>query len=117
MRDSFKHLIVKTPHHSSLCDLIELADEGFDYIHISNTAPSEIGSISGSPLVERNLDNIRKIKSFRPSTKIIGGGGIYDIETLKRYEDAGADHFSLSTALIRPFKVREIIKEYYKEIK
>ena len=113
IKDSFKNVIVKTPHHTSLCDLIKLADLGFDYIHVSNTAPSEIGAISGLSLVEKNLRTISKIKSFRPSVKIIGGGGIYTMETLKKYENVGADHFSLSTLLLNPIKTRKLINQYY----
>jgi dihydroorotate dehydrogenase len=115
IKQSFGFVILKAPHHISLCNLINLVDMGADFIHISNTAPSSEGAVSGTPLLHRNLKTISLIKTFRPAVKVIGGGGIYSLECLKRYESAGADHFSLSTALIDPINARKIVRQYYEE--
>jgi dihydroorotate dehydrogenase len=66
--------------------------------------------LSGIALIPPNIKLIRQIKSKNEKIKIIGGGGIYDVETLKLYERAGADHFSLSTAILNPIKFYKIIK-------
>jgi len=113
LKECFEHVIVKTPHFASLCFYLRLIDLGADTLHISNTRPSERGGISGASLVLRNLKKIKEVKSFRPHVKVIGGGGIYDLETLLRYEDAGADHLSLSTILLSPLKARKIVNQYY----
>ena len=112
LKNQFDCVIVKTPHFSSLCYYLRLVDMGVDTIHISNTKPSEIGAISGTSLVCANVKKIKEVKSFRPNVKVIGGGGIYDLETVLRYEDAGADYFSLSTVLFNPFKTRKLLREY-----
>ena len=113
LNNSFETVIVKTPHFASLCYYLRLIDTGVDIIHISNTRPSEYGAISGTSLIERNLKRIRQVKSFRPNVKVIGGGGIYDLDTVLRYEEAGADHFSLGTLLFSPLKTRRLIRDYY----
>ena len=41
--------------------------------------------------------------------KIIAGGGIYSIRDLNDYKISGADHYSLSTVLLNPFKTVKII--------
>ena len=117
LKSSFDTVIVKTPHFASLCYYLRLIDTGVDVVHISNTRPSEVGAISGSSLVKRNLKRIKEVKSFRPEVKVIGGGGIYDLETVLRYEDAGADHFSLGTMLFSPLKTRKLLHDYNERLK
>lgn len=112
LKNQFDYVIVKTPHFASLCYYLRLIDTGVDLVHISNTRPSEIGAISGTSLVDANVKKIKEVKSFRPNVKVIGGGGIYDLETVLKYEDAGSDYFSLSTALFTPLKTRLLLREY-----
>jgi dihydroorotate dehydrogenase len=113
MKNSFPNVIIKAPHACDLDYLLRLCDIGVETIHISNTKKTQEGALSGKSLVDRNLQTIRDLKVLRPSIKVIGGGGIYDLETLLRYEDVGADHFSLSTILFNPLKSRKLIKSYY----
>ena len=113
LKDRFSFLIVKTPHDPPFDLYLRLLDIGVDYLHISNTKPTDKGALSGRTLTERNLDDIRKIKSECRQVKVIGGGGIYDLETIDRYQSAGADHFSLSTILLNPLKARKLVKDYY----
>ena len=35
---------------------------------------------------------------------VIGGGGIQDLQTIQKYKELGADHFSISTVLFNPIK-------------
>ena len=109
----FDYVIVKLPHLISREEILRYADMGDVILHISNSKPTVRGALSGKQLVSLNLSNIRYIKANRPETKVIGGGGIYDIETLRRYESAGADYFSISTILLNPFKTYKLIKSYY----
>ena len=113
MNHSFQNVIVKAPHGCTHDYLLRLVDMGVKTIHISNTKKTAEGALSGKYLVEKNLQTIRDLKVLRPSVKVIGGGGIYDLDTLFRYEDAGADHFSLSTVLFNPLKSRKLIRGYY----
>ncbi len=113
LKTHFSFLIVKTPHAPPFDLYLRLIDIGVDYLHISNTMPTDKGALSGRPLIERNLEDIRKIKSECQEVKVIGGGGIYDLETVDKYQNAGADHFSLSTILLNPLKARKLVKEYY----
>ncbi len=113
MNHSFQNVIVKAPHICTLDYLLRLVDMGVKTIHISNTKKTVEGALSGKSLVERNLQTIRDLKVLRPSVKVIGGGGIYDLDSLLRYEDVGADYFSLSTVLFNPLRSRKLIKDYY----
>jgi dihydroorotate dehydrogenase len=103
-------VILKMPHGSALEDVERYYDQGVVYFHISNTKSTSRGALSGIALIPPNIKLIRQIKSKNEKIKIIGGGGIYDVETLKLYERAGADHFSLSTAILNPIKFYKIIK-------
>jgi dihydroorotate dehydrogenase len=103
-------VILKIPHGSALEDVERYSDLGIEYFHISNTKPTSRGALSGIALISTNLRLIDEIKSKNEKIKIIGGGGIYDLETLRLYERAGADHFSLSTAILSPIKFYKIIK-------
>jgi dihydroorotate dehydrogenase len=111
----FENVIIKMPHQTSLKFIEDYIEEGIHIIHISNTKPTDKGALSGKQLVYNNLKLIEELKEKYPYIRVIGGGGIYDIDTLKSYESAGADHFSLSTVLLNPIKTKNLIKEYYNE--
>lgn len=113
LKARFSFLVVKTPHAPPFDLYLRLLDIGVDCLHISNTKPTEKGALSGRPLMERNLEDIRKIKSECRQVKVIGGGGIYDLEAIDKYQSAGADHFSLSTILLNPLKARKLVRDYY----
>lgn len=110
----FPITIVKVPHNADTSFVFSLIEIGASILHISNTKRTDQGSLSGIDLIDSNLDMIREIKKFYPEVKIIGGGGIYNLETLLRYKEAGADYFSLSTLLINPFKTYRLIRDFYK---
>lgn len=99
------------PLESSISAAVQLADWGVTYLHFSNTLPSPIGGISGAPLREVNLPLIEKVRNALVSypVEIIGGGGIYSVDHLRQYRDAGAVRFSLSTAWVWPPRALRII--------
>ena len=103
-------VIVKMPHGSSYEDIARYHDYGATTFHVSNTKLTSKGALSGIDLIETNLRLIETIKEKNEKIKIIGGGGIYDLTTLQRYEKAGSDHFSLSTAIFNPIKFYKILK-------
>lgn len=112
-RSMFGIVIVKAPHLIDRLALIKLVENVNCILHISNTKQTEKGALSGKQLVDTNLRTINFIKKERPNIEVIGGGGIYDIQTLRQYESVGADYFSLSTVLFNPYKTYKIIKAYY----
>lgn len=95
---------------------IELIDNyysiGFRQFHCSNTIPVKEGGLSGRSLVPINIGLIKQIKQKYPETIIIAGGGIQDLKTLKKYENAGADHFSVSTLFFNPYKCYRFFSAY-----
>ena len=107
--------ILKLPHNLEERYLLEFIDMGESILHISNSKPTSRGALSGKSLVETNLKTISNIKDIRSDVTIIGGGGIYDLDTLKRYMHAGADYFSISTVLLNPYKTYKLIKGYNNE--
>ncbi len=98
---------------SPLCDanvISDYYDYGMRYFHLSNTLAVKEGGLSGRELQEYNLPKIKWMKNEMPEAKVIGGGGIYDRDDLKRYEDAGADHFSLATVWFTPWRAYPLLK-------
>tara|TARA_B100000927_G_scaffold121044_1_gene97607 strand:+ start:1246 stop:1956 length:711 start_codon:yes stop_codon:yes gene_type:complete len=105
-------VIVKIPHNSSKESINKFCKSNADILHISNTKKTNKGALSGRSLIDQNLLDIIYVReNFGYSKKIIAGGGIYYFEDLILYKKAGADYFSLSTTLLNPFKVFNIIKK------
>ena len=61
-----------------------------------NTIPTATGGISGKQLNERNLPLV--YNAAHRGLNVIAGGGIYSYKDVVDYRNAGADHFSISTA-------------------
>lgn len=83
-------------------------------LHVANTLPDLIGSISGRPLKPINLTAVEMIAA-RSTLPITGGGGIYEYQDLLDYHNAGATSFSLGTVWFRPWKAWEIVSEYARD--
>lgn len=72
--------------------------------HACNTLPTRRGALSGKTLKGFSLDAVRGIRNLVPDAFIIGGGGIDSITDINHYYDAGADSFSISSALFNPIR-------------
>lgn len=86
-------------------------EAGVKVIHLSNTIPTDRGGESGKRLKPLSLSLIKWCKENYPEIKIIGGGGIYTVDDIKEYHQAGANHYSLSTVFFTPWKIIPLIQE------
>lgn len=102
-------IIAKLPPVEKVDELAAMCiDAGVDYLHCSNTLPTPKGGISGGQLFEVNLPIVKRLAKLYPG-KIIAGGGIYYPWVVRAYQDVGASHFSLSTIMMTPWRVKGII--------
>ena len=104
-------VIIKVPPLVDIGILRAYHQCGIKYFHISNTYPTDRGGLSGRKLQQYNLPQIELVKRAMPDVKVIGGGGIYTKEDLRRYEDAGADYFSLATVWFTPWRALDLLAE------
>tara|TARA_Y100000034_G_C6889909_1_gene409202 strand:- start:1375 stop:2082 length:708 start_codon:yes stop_codon:yes gene_type:complete len=117
MLNNFNIVSIKLSHDNTMWYGKKYYDMGFSLFHISNTKPTAKGSLSGPSLVEKNLVNIEYLKQiFCNNIEVIGGGGIYDLDTALQYKNAGADYFSLSTVLINPLRGNKLIREIHEKL-
>ncbi len=84
-------------------------EHGVKILHCCNTIPTDKGGISGKELVWISQDFVTMYRNLYPDLTIIAGGGIYDEITLDDYYGLGADHFSLSTAFMKPWRAKRLI--------
>jgi dihydroorotate dehydrogenase len=97
--------VVPTSHP----DIERFKDLGIKTIHMSNTIPTAKGGISGRQLKETNLPLVEH--AANRGLIVIAGGGIYSAQDVEDYRNAGADHFSISTAFFsRPYNIPQIYK-------
>ena len=82
---------------------------GYNQIHASNTVPTAKGGLSGDVIVPHTLRILEYIKSTHPHVEVIAGGGVKDKASADRYLDAGADHISLGTVCITPWRIKSIV--------
>ena len=99
-----KWCIVKVSLKDDMEKIDTIVKAGITQIHTTNTWPLEDGSggLSGPYLRERNLPFIRQIRAKYPNLTIIGGGGIRNIKDVDYYDEAGANHFAISTVIFNP---------------
>ncbi|MES2225662.1 MAG: hypothetical protein V4480_02530 [Patescibacteria group bacterium] len=93
-----------------LSEIDFLIENGARYLHLFNTIPSSRGAESGKRVQEVALKAIRQVKDTYPHVTIVGGGGIYSLEDIQRYKEAGAAHFSLASIFLNPVKAAKILK-------
>ena len=79
---------------------------GIRQFHCTNTLPVPAGGLSGKALKRVSLDVIQTIRRTPDGQRcmIIGGGGITSPEDVRHYAEAGADHFSVASALLNPMR-------------
>ena len=92
-------------------------DAGVHHIHLTNTLPVENGGESGRRLKPISLGLVKETRQQYPNVSIIGGGGIYDIQDVYDYREAGANKFSLATAFMVPWRGFKILREYATVVK
>tara|TARA_Y100000589_G_C27129139_1_gene619818 strand:- start:54 stop:788 length:735 start_codon:yes stop_codon:yes gene_type:complete len=115
-KELFNNTIIKIPHDIDFKEIEKILDLEADIIHVSNTKKVNSGGLSGKSLVNKNIENIKFIKS-ESDTNVIAGGGIYDFETFKKYYNIDADYFSLSTSLLNPLKSFRLINQMSQYLK
>lgn len=94
--------------------VLNLINQGFESFHCCNTLATDRGAMSGKELYVYVEKLIYIIKSFKENAEIIAGGGIENIEDIKKYKKLGATSFSLGTVCFNLFKLFNVIKEYKK---
>ena len=113
---TFKNVFVKLSNGYEYRDVIHLYERGINSFHISNTMKTSSGGLSGISLVYNNISLIKSLKrDLKSDIRIIGGGGIYDLNIARLYKESGADYLSLSTVLLNPIKTKKLIKEINEE--
>ena len=102
--------IIKMQHNMRLDYVDKLFDCGFRQFHCSNSKPTQAGSLSGQSLRQQNLHKIEELdRRFFGEMEIIGGGGIETVQHIEQYRWAGAEHISVSTACLNPFKLYNLL--------
>ena len=108
-KDERKWCIVKVPPNITNKQLDKIVKLGYNQIHASNTVPTVKGGLSGDVIVPHTLRILEYIKSTHSHVEVIAGGGVKDKASADRYLDAGADHISLGTVCITPWRIKSIV--------
>lgn len=82
---------------------------GVRVFHICNTIPVPEGGLSGYKVKELAMRLINYVREdYGNDFTIIAGGGIYSPRDVQYYRTAGADHYSISTILFTPWRVKAV---------
>ena len=100
---------VKVPPTITNKQIDKIVKLGYNQIHASNTVPTEKGGLSGDVIVPHTLRILEYIKSTHSHVEVIAGGGVKDKASADRYLDVGADHISLGTVCITPWRIKSIV--------
>jgi dihydroorotate dehydrogenase len=100
-----------SPTDTIMAQIDNLVGLGVRFIHIANTLPVPRGGESGERLKDFSLKAIKRARSKYPDLQIVGGGGIYSLEDVRLYRDAGANHFSLASIWFNPFKALRLLEK------
>lgn len=76
--------------------------QGFRQFHCCNTLSTSNGGLSGITIQQYSLKLISEIKKKYPDIIIVGGGGIRNMEDIKKYEHYGVNNFSISSLMFNP---------------
>lgn len=89
--------------------------EGLFGTDISPLAHLGGGGLSGKPLLPLVVDWVREFKRLSGGTMVNAGGGILRAKDVNLLASVGADSISIgSLALLRPWRVRSVIKRAYR---
>jgi dihydroorotate dehydrogenase len=109
-------VIAKVPPVNGADKVIQMCVEaGAHHIHLTNALPVDRGGESGGKLKPVSLGLVKETRQQYPDLSIIGGGGIYSVDDVYSYRNAGANKFSLSTAFMVPWRGYRIINDFYKK--
>ncbi len=105
-------LIVKLPS-SSWSDwggwATRMYQTGIRTFHCCNALPHTDGSLSGKKVKPMSLFALESLRLFwRDDVTLIGGGGVTELQDVKDYVSAGADHVSIASMLINPLNWRKV---------
>ena len=102
--------ILKLSPHMKSEVLDYLLDEGFTTFHASNTYKTDKGARSGKFLEPYTIMTLEYLRNkLGDKGRLIAGGGITHIEDIRRYEEAGADDFSLGTVCFNPYRLYKLL--------
>jgi len=88
-----------------------IEEMGFRQLHFSNTLPVSGGGLSGvtlKPFTMKLIDVVRE--RWGDSIEIIAGGGVTEFGAVSDYLSAGANHVSIGSVCLNPFKLRKLLK-------
>lgn len=72
------------------------------------------GGVSGQFITDLAVEAVAKLRMMTEKP-IIGGGGIFDLDDVLRFEEAGASAFSIGTCfMLKPWRPNRIVKQYNK---
>jgi len=118
--NKFERVIVKLPpeHQRAINLWHKAASAGVRAFNCCNTIKTDKGGLSGRAIQEHSLPLIKLIKRHSRAeglyVNLIGGGGIYAPDDVKRYRESGADYFSLATIfMLYPWRVPSVMREIY----
>ena len=93
---------IKLSPHTDMSLIDKYYKQGFRQFHCCNTLPTIYGGLSGISIQHYSFKLIMEIKNKYPDTIIVGGGGIRNIEDIKKYEQYGVNNFSISSLMFNP---------------
>ena len=106
---------IKVSPNTKTSYIEKLWELGIRKFHLSNTLPIQTYGVSGYPLKKVNLSFVERVaKLDLKHTRLIAGGGIYTIQDVMDYHNAGATDYSLSTIFFTPWKVSKVIRRIRK---
>ncbi len=87
-----------------------LKNVGINHFHLCNTIATPGGGISGKVLKQYSLWAVEDVRKAYKEVKIIGGGGITELNDVKDYMSAGADYVAVASMLFNPLNWRKLKK-------
>ena len=82
---------------------------GVKTLHCCNTIPTERGGLSGDQVRWKTFAFVEMYRHLYPELTLIAGGGVYDKDAVDDYIAIGADHISLATAFMLPWRAKRLI--------
>jgi dihydroorotate dehydrogenase len=112
----FDRVIVKLPANVykgvGLSELVYLA--GVRTFHACNTISTPEGGLSGRYIQAYSFLLIKLIKENHKDVTIIGGGGIYSADDVRKYVEAGADYIALGSVFFMPWRLPSVLYGIWK---